>query len=275
MAVHASSEAFAGPRSGTAAPSSPAPRLRPCPAPPARTHNAFSHTPRGGGLAEPPPLARPRSRNAAPSRRRRRRDAAPPQLPLLPARRDARRVRVPRNRDAQHGSARRDGRRALRAVPHVAYRLLAEPGRVHDGLAHARRATASSFLPGAAAATRIFRADKSQRRRGCLVDSLRIDSSEPGHEPRGYSEERFVRTGTRAQVAGHRSLWSLLRSHEPNLFHYLTEAGYDQGGSQSGIASTPRWFVGRGGFVSRSHVLRGRSKSWPRRQCDQLASAPR
>ena len=34
-------------------------------------------------------------------------------------------------------------------------------------------------------------------------------------------------TGWPTHVAGHRSLWSLLRSHEPNLFHYLKDAGYE------------------------------------------------
>ena len=34
-------------------------------------------------------------------------------------------------------------------------------------------------------------------------------------------------TGWYAHVAGHRTLWHLLRPHEPNLFRYLAGAGYD------------------------------------------------
>ena len=34
-------------------------------------------------------------------------------------------------------------------------------------------------------------------------------------------------TGWPTHVTGHRSLWSLLRSHEPNVLRYLEEAGYD------------------------------------------------
>ena len=34
-------------------------------------------------------------------------------------------------------------------------------------------------------------------------------------------------TGWYPHVAGHRTLWHLLRPHEPNLFRYLKRAGYD------------------------------------------------
>src|SRR5579859_4483117 len=34
-------------------------------------------------------------------------------------------------------------------------------------------------------------------------------------------------TGWYPHVRGHRTLWHLLRPDEPNLFRYLTEAGYD------------------------------------------------
>lgn len=55
---------------------------------------------------------------------------------------------------------------------------------------------------------------------------VRFTGCHASHTVCSQSRAAFM-TGWPTHVAGHRSLWSLLRSHEPNLFHYLKDAGYD------------------------------------------------
>ena len=58
------------------------------------------------------------------------------------------------------------------------------------------------------------------------ADGVRFAQCHTSHTVCSQSRAAFM-TGWPTHVTGHRSLWSLLRSYEPNVLRYLEEAGYD------------------------------------------------